>query len=219
MLKKILKSIVRNFSYNGGNKIIFSEYGSKSDNFEECFNIVMHHEGVLSTDKVDPGNHGGFSTKYGVTMETLVNYKRRFVNVEYQPINQDIIDLTPETVRDIGLHLYWKKMRCDELPFGVDLMVLDAGYNSGVGQSVKWLQRAVGATEDGIVGAKTINAVWQADAQHVIMDMAKYRAKLYLHHMPEEVEERFELGWIKRLLHITQVAALMKARQMYYHLV
>jgi hypothetical protein len=51
----------------------------------------------------------------------------------------------------------------DQLPAGVSYVVFDGAANSGVGQSVKWLQRALGPLYtsgiDGDMGAGTLGAV------------------------------------------------------------
>lgn len=61
-------------------------------------------------------------------------------------------------MRFTALH-YWSLVKGDSLPPGVSYVVFDGTVNSGVGQSVKWLQRALGIAADGIVGPQTLNAV------------------------------------------------------------
>jgi lysozyme family protein len=53
---------------------------------------------------------------------------------------------------------YWDACRCDELPDAVRFDVFDGAVNSGVGQSIKWLQRSVGTADDGVIGMKTLLA-------------------------------------------------------------
>lgn len=55
---------------------------------------------------------------------------------------------------------YWDAVRGDELPAGVDLVVYDAGVNSGPGRAIRWLQKALRLNRiDGVFGAATLAAV------------------------------------------------------------
>lgn len=60
---------------------------------------------------------------------------------------------------------YWDPCRCDELPPGLAIAVADAAYNQGPRTAGALLQRALGVTQDGIVGDKTIRAVWARAAR------------------------------------------------------
>ena len=70
---------------------------------------------------------------------------------------------------------YWDKCQCDALPDGVDYVVFDQAVNSGPGQSVKWLQAAVGVAVDGAIGPQTIAAALQRPPGQVINAMCDAR--------------------------------------------
>jgi lysozyme family protein len=53
---------------------------------------------------------------------------------------------------------YWDAVRADELPAAVRFDVFDAAINSGPAQAIRWLQRAIGVRDDGVVGPATIAA-------------------------------------------------------------
>lgn len=120
------------------------------DNYERILSMVLKHEGNFSNHPSDPGG----ATMKGVTQAVYDDYRRRR-------------DLTPRTVKDIGLSElqdiyrtgYWEKVRGDDLPSGVDYAVFDFSVNSGPGRAAKFLQRIVGVEDDGVIGPQTLAAV------------------------------------------------------------
>jgi lysozyme family protein len=52
--------------------------------------------------------------------------------------------LTEQEARNIYRAMYWNKVRGDELPPAVALVMLDSAVNSGPAQAIRWLQSAVG---------------------------------------------------------------------------
>lgn len=114
--------------------------------FDEAFNWLMVHEGGLVNNPFDPGG----KTKWGIS-------QRAFPNV-------DIEKMTIDECKALYRSNYWDAVQADQLPAALRFDVFDAAVNSGVGQAAKWLQRAVGAQPDGVIGAKTISAARGADA-------------------------------------------------------
>ena len=113
-------------------------------NFDTAFTRLMGHEGKFSDHAADPGG----ATCWGVTERVA---RERGYQGDMRSLPQDFA----KGVYHAG---YWKPCRCDELPIGVRFAVFDAAVNSGVSQSVKWLQRAVGVREDGVIGPQTLAA-------------------------------------------------------------
>ena len=70
----------------------------------------------------------------------------------------DIKNLTRKQAAEIYERDFYNKVRGDDLPVWLALMVTDFAVNAGIGTAVKTLQRVVGETDDGIVGKKTIAA-------------------------------------------------------------
>ena len=70
---------------------------------------------------------------------------------------------------------YWTGSRCDDLPAGVDYCVFDGSVNSGVAQSAKWLQRALGVTVDGHIGDHTLLAAKDADHAALVRSICDQR--------------------------------------------
>ena len=115
--------------------------------FEQCFKQLIHHEGGYVNDPKDPGGE----TKYGIS-------KRSYPDV-------DIAALTLEQAQAIYLRDYWMRARCDELPPAIAFLVFDCAVNSGIGQAIRFLQRAVGVADDGLIGPMTIAAVSRVDVE------------------------------------------------------
>jgi lysozyme family protein len=105
-------------------------------------------------------------------------------------------ELTPVKVAPMYRRKYWDKVRGDELPAGVDLLVFDAAVNSGPGRAAKWLQACVGVDVDGDIGPKTLAAVNAFDATQLIDDYGRRRLSFLLD-LP--TWGTFGKGWTARI--------------------
>jgi lysozyme family protein len=117
--------------------------------FDEYFERLIGHEGGYVNDPRDPGGE----TKYGIS-------KRSYPHL-------DIKNLTLADAKAIYLRDFWQRMQGDRLPAGIAFDVFDTAVNSGVGTAIRFLQRAVGVADDGIVGPLTLAAVQRRDPQGV----------------------------------------------------
>ena len=115
--------------------------------FEQCFKQLISSEGGYVNDPKDPGGE----TKFGIS-------KRAYPDL-------DIANLTLEQAKAVYERDYWKRARCDELPPNIAYLVFDCAVNSGIGQSIRFLQRALGTADDGVIGPLTIAAVQRVDAE------------------------------------------------------
>lgn len=131
-------------------------------NFNACLADVLVHEGGFTKNPKDPGNWTGGKVGSG----ELKGTKKGIAAASYPHL--DIKNLTDAKIAEIYEANYWRKIRGDELPSGVDLSGMDYAVNSGVSRSAKELQRVVGVTVDGKVGPATIMAVKNADPRAVI---------------------------------------------------
>ena len=121
--------------------------------FEQAFDNLMRSEGGYVNNPRDPGGE----TNFGITIAVARAHG-------YTGAMRDL----PITVaRTIARKLYWDSIRADDLPCTLRYAVFDAAYHSGVSQSVKWLQRALGVVDDGAMGPKTLAAAQAADG-HVL---------------------------------------------------
>lgn len=113
-------------------------------NFLTAFDKLLKHEGGFSDHKADPGG----KTRYGVTEAVAREAGYR----------GDMRELPLDLAQRIYKDKYWDAVQAEALPADVRYIVFDGAVNSGITQSAKWLQRACGVTDDGVVGPQTIRA-------------------------------------------------------------
>ena len=150
--------------------------------FDEAFSKLLGHEGGYSDHPSDPGGR----TMWGVTER--VARSRGFTG--------DMRTLTRDEAKRIYRADYWEPIRADDLPQQVRFDVFDGAVNSGVKQSVKWLQAAAGATADGVIGPKTLAAVHALTPDRVAKRYNGHRLRFMkdLKNWPS-----FSRGWAERI--------------------
>lgn len=113
-------------------------------NFLTAFEKLLKHEGGFSNHKDDRGG----ATRYGVTE----------VVAREAGYRGDMRELPLDLAQRIYKDRYWDAVQAESLPPDVRYIVFDGAVNSGVVQSAKWLQRACGVKDDGVIGPITIRA-------------------------------------------------------------
>ncbi len=156
--------------------------------FDDAFQVLMVHEGGYVNHAQDPGGQ----TNKGITLKTA----------RLHGYMGDMRDLPDAVAKSIYKSQYWDKAGCETLPFRLRYSVFDAAVNSGPEQSVKWLQRAVRAKEDGIVGIKTTSAAYTCNRDEVVIKMLAYRLK-FLQGLP--TWSAFSRGWVSRIASIMEM--------------
>lgn len=151
-------------------------------NFDQSFEKLIGHEGRYSNNPADPGGE----TMFGVTKAVA----------RAHGYAGNMIDLPLNAAKLIYKSSYWDKARCDELPDAVRFDTFDAAVNSGVIQAVKFLQRAAGVQDDGVIGPKTLSAVRAMDSQLLDKRLSGYRLRFMteLKNWPP-----FAKGWAARI--------------------
>jgi lysozyme family protein len=120
-------------------------------NFDECLNMLLAHEGGFSNHSQDPGG----MTNLGVTKAVYEAW------VGHPVDEKKMRALTPADVAPLYRKKYWNVVRGDELQAGLDYTIFDYAVNSGNGRAIKALQSCVGVPADGAFGPKTFAAVAQ----------------------------------------------------------
>lgn len=163
------------------------------DNWEQCFALVLKHEGGFVNHPADPGG----MTNLGVTKKVWEAF------VGYEVDEDEMRSLTPEIVKPLYKKNYWDAIRGDDLPDGVDYATYDLAVNSGVRRAVKMLQRAAGVPDDGIIGSKTIDAVHDKNPRELAQDICENRLA-FLQALP--TWDVFGKGWGRRVADVEQIA-------------
>lgn len=148
--------------------------------FDDSFDALMGHEGGYVNHPDDPGGE----TMFGITFR--VARANGYAGA--------MRDLPRETAKAIAKKCYWDPARCDEMDPRVAFQVFDTAYNGG--QPVKWLQEAVGATPDGVMGPATLAALRAVDPLKVVMRFNARRLK-YLGNL--KTWPTFGHGWANRV--------------------
>lgn len=163
------------------------------DNFDQCLEMLLHHEGGFVNHPRDPGG----MTNLGVTLRVYEKWTGKKVT------EQEMRDLTVEQVAPIYKHNYWDKCKCDDLPSGLDWSVFDWAVNSGPGRSAKALQGIIGATQDGGIGPKTLKLVAEHNPKEMIEKMHDKRQGFY---EGLKTFDAFGKGWSRRNLETREKA-------------
>jgi lysozyme family protein len=160
--------------------------------FERAFKVVIGEEGGMSLNPADPGNWTGGSQGSGVLRGT----KYGIAASAHPTLN--IVALTLEEAQAIYKTEYWDKMRGDNLPPTLALLVFDAAVNCGPSRAAKWLQVAVGVAQDGIIGPATLAAVESHRGTGATV-CAEYMARRTVFMADLPTWRVFGLGWARRL--------------------
>src|SRR6185436_2988323 len=104
---------------------------------------------------------------------------------------------------------YWRAMRCDELPAGVDYCVFDYAVNSGTGRVPKVLQRVLGIGVTGRVDDDTVAAVRKREARGLVHSICDERLRFLQGLKTWPV---FGKGWSRRVGEV-RLAALAFAEK------
>lgn len=115
-------------------------------NFAPSLALVLQHEGGFVNDPQDPGG----ATNRGIT-QVVYDAWRLGEGLGRRSVR----NINDYEVGAIYRRNYWNACRCDDLPSGLDYCIFDFAVNSGVNRASRYLQRALGAVEDGQIGPET----------------------------------------------------------------
>lgn len=166
--------------------------------FDRSLSAVLRHEGGYVNN---PKDNGGPTNK-GVT---LVNF-RRFVKPD--GTIADLKALTTDQAGTVFRRQYWDAVSGGVLPVGIDYATFDMAIHSGPRLAAKFLQRAVGAKDDGAIGPKTLEAIVGKDPAAIINAMLDARMTFLRKH---EDWPTFGKGWISRVAGVRKLALQMAA--------
>jgi len=178
------------------------------ENFDISLPKTLIFEGGFSNH---PADRGG-PTNLGITLKTLCDFDAQYDGLDLDEDGDVDIDdlrmLDIESAAVIYKKYYWDKMRCDELPSGVDFLTFDFAVNSGQRNSTRILQKAINRLSkkdivvgvDGILGNNTLQWANNVNPSLLVDAMLKERAIFYDKLIAQNPSQSvFRKGWFNRL--------------------
>ena len=149
-------------------------------NFEYALPFILLHEGGYVDD---PSDHGGI-TNFGLCQRSYPDL--------------DIANLTRDEAIAIYQRDFWQTS-WDQLDKRVAAKVFDISVNCGLVWGPKILQRALGVSDDGIVGPATIAAANKTDTDTLLQAMCDQMEKHYEAIVAANPgDQKFLNGWESR---------------------
>ena len=111
------------------------------DNEERTVQFIMLAEGFKITN--DKNDHGGLTAAYGLTLITM---RTLHLDLDHDgDVDADDVKLVnKEAVEKAFRTYFWDKIRGDKLPGGIDLILADIAWNSGVGKVMQFIKEGFG---------------------------------------------------------------------------
>jgi lysozyme family protein len=156
-----------------------------TQNFRDCLELVLKHEGGFVNHPKDPGG----MTNLGVTKKVWEDW------IGHEVDEKAMRALTPAIVAPMYEMKYWRTSYCEKLPRGLDLLVFSMAVNAGSGRSVKLLQDAIGVVADGVIGPRTMARINEANVETLIDKFSEARTAFYKGLKTFPV---FGKGWLNR---------------------
>jgi lysozyme family protein len=171
--------------------IVADDVFGAAGRFAAVLPVILRAEGGVSDNPNDRGGH----TDRGITHGTW----SAWLAAHHQPA-RDVTTATDAEVAQIYREGYWDKVRGDLLPEPLDLVMFDSAVNMGPHTPIKFLQRALGVSDDGSIGTDTLTALRARDPREVAHKVLDQRVSFY-HYQAEHVagQRGFLRGWLARI--------------------
>ena len=156
--------------------------------------VEYKFEGGKDDDPVDPGGR----TNQGVIQREFSAWLRK----NGRP-NRDVFTMTDAERDQIYWENYGAKIMYNDLPPGVNVVILDGAINSGVSQGVKWVQRALGVSATGIMGNITLQAILQYPDHDDLIAKILARREAFLRSL--KTFWHFGKGWLSRTAQLRKI--------------
>lgn len=168
--------------------------------FDRSLQKALVHEGGFVNHPDDPGG----ATNKGVIQRTYDTFR-----TSMHLVKRSVKLITDEEVRAIYKREYWDRIQGDKLAPGVSYVVFDGAINSGVSQSVKWLQRALKEMGlytgliDGQLGQGTRVAAAGVNDNDLLVARIIKRREAFLRAL--KTFKTFGRGWLSRIRDVLAV--------------
>jgi lysozyme family protein len=158
-----------------------------NDELKSIIDEILKAEGGSKATN-DPKDAGG-RTQYGIAERS-------------NPAAWADNKVTEEEARAIYLRKYISGPGFDRIADPkLHHFLCDFGVHSGPGIAIKYLQRAIGVPDDGVLGPRTLEAVNNFDAGLLLKRLVAERAKMIARLVAKNPSQvRFLVGWMNRIL-------------------
>lgn len=153
-----------------------------SNQFNQYIDRILAHEGGYSNHPADKGGE----TNWGVTIATA----------RANGYTGSMRSMTREQAIEIYRKAFWEANQCNKLPPALAFQYFDACVNHGARHAAKFLQRACGVDDDGIVGARTLTAVHTQPEMDLVLKFNAERTRFYTQ---LGTFSTFGKGWMRRV--------------------
>jgi lysozyme family protein len=157
--------------------------------FDKAFDRVIGHEGGYQADSRDRGNWTS-----GIIGQGELNGTKFGISAMSYP-KLDIKNLTVEQAKAVYKRDFWDAFNMDKFPPAMQFQLFDATINHGWRRVVPMLQRAVGVTDDGIIGNRTVEAVKAMELNDLLM---KFLAERIEYFTKISTFNTYAKGWMMR---------------------
>jgi lysozyme family protein len=161
--------------------------------FTKALNDVLVYEGGYSNN---PNDKGGETNK-GIIQSVYNAYRTS----KKLPI-QSVKNLSNDELREIYYKNYWLAGSCDKMPPLLAPVHFDTCVNCGLVQANKFLQRALGVVDDGIIGPKTLASIQGLGfkgMEDVLFQYMDKRTNFYIDlAIKDNTQLVFLKGWLSR---------------------
>ena len=172
--------------------------------FDQCFKLLLGAEKGFTDDPDDKGNWTG-----GIIGKGLCRGTKYGISAASYP-DEDIFNLTVERAKALYRMGYWVlgtdpitrvMSTCDILPPALAYLFFDAAVNNGLTNARRWLQIAVNAKSDGIIGINSINAIatHTRTSENTNIVCKEFVAQRINHMGKLSLWPLYGLGWSRRL--------------------
>ncbi len=160
------------------------------NNFLQAFKELIGHEGGYKCEATDRMDWTGgrinvgklVGTKYGISAGTYPHL--------------DIKNLSLAQAQEIYKRDWWDRFKGDLLPYELAFQIFDSEVNHGARMGVKFLQRALGLDDDGVLGKVTLATVAANDEDKIIMRFLAVRLKFFT---DLSTWDTYGRGWARRV--------------------
>lgn len=150
--------------------------------YEKTRAFIRRVEG--GTYRPTAGSYDPNLTRWGFRQDTYAGYFP----------GESVLNITEEQWDVMFTAGFWKKAGCDLWPEPLDLVMADFAFNSGPKQALRYLQRAVGAEQDGVLGPetkrKTLETIAEKGAKAVAIMVQGQRIRFLKYLYQKSVEKR-----------------------------